>query len=135
MCVAQSGQSLAKDVPWESLIKKAYQHKRKTMIYSANDVDNVIDTDWDDFLTAVLNFDENILKVDSHNMPCITWGVSVKGDTYERRYVGKRILYLLEFFDVNRVLSKAVGEFVRRTGIFPREGILKRGDSYASKTH
>lgn len=134
-CVAQSGQSLAKDVPWESLIKKAYQHKRKTLIYSANDVDNVIDTDWDDFLTAVLNFDENILKIDSHNMPCITWGVSVKGDTYERRYVGKRILYLLEFFDVNRVLSKAVGEFVRRTGIFLREGILKRGDSYASKTH
>lgn len=135
VCVAQSGQSFAKDVPWDSLIKNAYQHKRKTLVYSANDIDNVIDTDWDDFLTAVLKFDENTLKIDSHNMPCMTWGISVKGDTYERRYVGKRVLYLLEFFDLNRVLSEAVCEFLQRTGIILREGILKKGDAYASKIH
>ena len=119
--------NMPKSVPWDSFIKKAYRHKRNALVKSANDCKNAISTEWDDFLTTTLKFSKNDIRIKGEKYPFLTFGVSVKEQNYESRHVARRILYLLDFYDFNSIVSKAVEEFVTRLGLELRPGMLLGG--------
>ena len=112
-------------VPWSnSQIMKAYDHPRMALVKSANDCKNPIDTNWDDFLTTIINHESNCTNINGQRMPVLTFGISVKEENYESRYVARRILYLFDFFDLNNIISRAVSEFINRVGLVLRPGMM-----------
>ena len=128
ICVARNGGcNGAHDVPWRSAIRAAFCHKRKTLVHSAADVENPIQTSWDDFLTSIPDFEGNIAKLKEGNRPYLTFGLSASGENYESRYIARRILYLFEFFDLNSLVTSAIREFVSRIGIKMAIGTLQAG--------
>ena len=124
-CIACSGVSIPllgdeavnrmRDVPWDSLICRAYKDSYKTLVRSVNEYDDVTKTKWDDFLTSIIEVDGNVAKIKSEERPIITFGISAKTECYEDSVVASRLLYLLEFFNVNRIVSLCVQEYMRNT--------------------
>lgn len=103
---------------WDTLIRAAYRHEKKSLVSSANkDVDQM-DTSWDEFLTAVPNVSGNSVQMDSgESRPLLVFGISVAGDNYESTVVACRTLYLLEYFDVNEVVSHWIEKYLKLSGL------------------
>lgn len=108
------------DVKWNSLIMGAYSHSGKTLIRSVNDkpISNV--TSWDDYMTTILQVEGNVVDVNKQKRPILTFGLSAKSENYESSVVACRFLYLLEFFNINKIVSLCVGEYLRKMGILPK---------------
>ena len=121
-CIAQSGNSTKwrgteeevgiHDVKWESLIRAADSHKRKTMIRSVNDKPPSSKTAWDDYMTTIPDICGNVVKIDKEPRPILTFGLSSKSKNYESSVLACRFLYLLEFFDINKIVSLCVKEYL-----------------------
>lgn len=128
ICIARNGGcDDARDVPWKSVIKAAFCHKRKTLVHSSADVENPIKTTWDDFLTSIPDFDGNVAKMKEGKRPYLTFGLSASGENYASRYIARRVLYLFEFFDLNSLVTSAIGGFVSRIGIKMTLGMFQQG--------
>jgi len=128
-CIAQSGKSTKwrgteeevgiHDVEWESLVHGADSHPRKTMIRSVNDKPTSAKTVWDDYMTTIPNIDGNATKIDREKRPIMTFGLSSKSKNYESSVLACRFLYLLEFFDINKIVSLCVKEYLSTMNFFP----------------
>ena len=133
-CIARSGSAVKwrgteeeagiHDVEWESLIKGAYSHKGKTLIRSVNDKPESAKTAWDDYMTSVLDIDGNSTKIGKETRPILTFGLSFKSGNYESSVFACRFLYLLEFFDINKIVSLCIGEYLTAMG-FEVSDLLK----------
>lgn len=92
-------------VPWNGLLQKAYKIANGTLVSSANDVENPINTKWDDFMTTIPSFKGNVLSLKQGNRPCITFGISSKADDFGASVLASQMLYALEFLNINNLLS------------------------------
>jgi len=106
----------AKVLPWGGLIEGAMRHKDKCLINSVANIPNHIPTKWSDFLTAVPIFDGNIEELKLYNgktaqRPIISFAVSMKISNYAESVVASKVLYLLEFFNINYVISRMIQSY------------------------
>lgn len=104
-------------VPWSGFIKNAFAHNEKCLIQSANQGQNPINTDWDDFLTSVPRFRNSQIefktqKIDYEYRPILSFGASIKCETQESLALASRILYALEFLNVNQSIGILIDEFM-----------------------
>lgn len=121
ICSKKTGgkKALPRDVQWDGLIKRAYSHPEKTLIESANRGVNRIKTDWDDFLTSIPNFRGNEIAINKgrEKRPILTFGISIKANTFDCVAKASRMLAVLEFLRINDVIGSAINEFLRKTGV------------------
>lgn len=103
---------------WDTLIKAAYCHEKKSLVSSANKDVAQMGTAWDEFLTAVPDVKGNVVQMDSgETRPLLVFGISVAGDNYESTVVACRTLYLLEYFDINKVVSHWIEKYLKLSGL------------------
>ena len=121
-CVRMDDSRPAKIVPWGGLLERAFGTDDKCLIYSVAGVDNHIPTGWSDFMTAipvfkgnekqiVLNRGKNLQK-DIQNRPLLTYAVSMKISNHEEAIVASRMLYILEYLQLNHVVSRQIQSFL-----------------------
>lgn len=125
-CIAYSGgtaelqgteeASGMQDVRWGSLIMAAASHAGKSLIRSANPTPAPNTTRWDDYMTTIPAICGNSVKIKGEDRPIITFGLSAKSANYESSVVACRFLYLLEFFNINKMISAWIKEFIDQTG-------------------
>lgn len=118
-------QSGLHDIEWESLIKGAFTHDRKMMVRSVNDYPGSRRTSWDDYITTVINIPQNVYRGKVGVRPILTFGLSAKSENYESSVMACRFLYLLEFFNLDRIVSLCVRSFLEETS-FDLSDLLKR---------
>lgn len=108
----------AKVVPWGGLIQSSYKAK-KSLIYTANYDLNNIETNWDDFMTLIPNFEgnETELRIGKgrnktlEKRPIISFGVSIKSDNEINK--GTLILSIISFLQIEKHISYFMDEYVR----------------------
>lgn len=134
-CVARSGGKVpwwgkeeeigVHDMKWDSLIKGAYLHPRKMLVRSVNIKPRSRETAWDDYMTSILDIENNDMLMEGGKRPILTFGISSKSTNYESSVIACRFLYLLEFFNINKVVSLCVGEYLRSMSLTPSELMRK----------
>ena len=85
------------------LIKAAFEEKRP-LIYSVNSSVCTTKTEWEDFITAVPNIEQNIYEYELCNSmkkryPIITFGVSV------RNVIDRQLLFCLDYYRIDDILG------------------------------
>lgn len=105
------------EVDWNGFIKNAFMQREKCLIQSANQGQNPIVTEWDDFLTSIPRFRNSMveLKTDMGNFemrPILTFGVSIKSKTQESLVLASLILYAFEFLNVNKTIGELIESFL-----------------------
>ena len=105
------------EVEWNGFIKNAFMQREKCLIQSANQGQNPIVTEWDDFLTSIPRFRNSMveLKTDMVNFemrPILTFGVSIKSKTQESLVLASLILYAFEFLNVNKTIGELIESFL-----------------------
>ena len=103
----------AKVVPWGGLISGAMKHEKHCLIHSAANICNHIPTGWSDFLTAVPIFGGNVIDLElldnnCPKRPLLTFAISMKISRYEESVIASKMLYILEFFNINYVVSRII---------------------------
>lgn len=105
--------SSSKDVSWSSMVEVAYNSK-KSIVFSANEWNNPINTNWSDFLTLVPVFkDYEITKsegIEEKKYPALSFGLSL-GKGYKKE--DSIVLYLLSFLKIEEQISQAIDKYVR----------------------
>ena len=71
-------------------------------------------------MTTILQVEGNVVDVNKQKRPILTFGLSAKSENYESSVVACRFLYLFEFFNINKIVSLCVGEYLRKMGILPK---------------
>lgn len=104
-----------RDIGWDSLIKRAYEHEGQCLVRSVNDYDGANVTIWDDFLTGIVRCSNNKTVKRSCEMPLLTFGISARANDFECSSAACRLLYMLEFLDINNVVSLCVEEYLKRS--------------------
>ncbi len=103
-----------KTIQWGGLIEESFLEK-KSLIYSVNK-NNIIDTDWDDFMTIVPAFwnneTDNVIGKKHEKRPIITAGFSVRG--FEPKESGSNILYALEYLGAYSTICDILDGFVMK---------------------
>lgn len=108
-----------KSIQWSnSYIEHANGRENKILIQSANQLENPIHTDWDDFLTAVPVFSNSEVRLRTsiatyESRPILSFGVSVKCNSQESLVAASRVLYSLEFFRIDRLIGRVLDDFLR----------------------
>jgi len=130
-CIARSGGKVPwhgteekagiHDVSWNSLIMGAFSHPRKMLIRSVNDRPKSRGTSWNDYMTTILNIEGNAIGHGKNTRPILTFAISSKSDNYESSVVACRFLYLLEFFNINKIISLCIEEYMRKMGFTPSD--------------
>ena len=105
---------------WGGLIKAAYETS-EPVVYSANRICNLIQTEWDDFITIIPTFsnyshDIRVKKNTIESRPILTFGISIKDLNDSRDYI---ILYLLGFLRFDKVLTTIIDDYIRLFKITP----------------
>ena len=115
-------------VPWDGVVSAASMQENKTMIFSVSGVDNPLNTNWSDFITAVPVFPENekaFCRPHCRRIrPLLTYGISLGYKDYEAGRLASRILYSLELAQINECVSLALNEFMIRTNLNLSEVVL-----------
>lgn len=58
----------------------------------------------------------NMTVRNSREMPLLTFGISARANDFECSSAACRLLYMLEFLDINNVVSLCVDEYLKRSG-------------------
>ena len=115
----------AKDVAWGGVMEAAYKHPRGMLVNSVNPGLNKTMTEWDDFMTIIppmkVNHETLIVKGGTRRAkivrPIFTLGISMMADDFCGRKEASRMLYSLEFFDINNVLTNGIQTFLNKCGV------------------
>lgn len=107
------------DFGWEDLIKASYE-SNCSLVYSCNkDIcKRKLDDKWNNFITIIPRFEGNEKTIKKTTIPYITFGITVADEKYDD------YLYLLDFFEFDKILSKIVYAYIRRFQ-FDMEGYLR----------
>lgn len=99
---------LPKDIPWKgSLIQAAFESNR-SLIFQNNIENSVLPNNhWNNFITIIPKFSQNIIQTNQGRRPLITFGLSIAKEEYNY------MLYLLEFFKIENVLGNIFESFLR----------------------
>ena len=103
------------DMKWDTLISAANSHQLRCLVRSVNDKPVSCKTKWDDYLTSIPQCAGNYFRYGNENRPILTFGLSAKSRNYVSAVIASRILYLLEFFNINRLISQSIDEYLHRT--------------------
>ena len=127
-CTTSSSQKLS-DLSWNEFLKAVYEHPEKSLVFSANDYANTIKTNWDDFLTTVPDVATNkveytVLKP-SQIRPLLTFGLSLRGKDARSSELASRMLYTLEYLNLNKVITHGINSFMSRIPIVLKKTIAK----------
>lgn len=124
-CVAKTAQKILwgrkknmsgmHDMEWNTLIRAASSHQRRSLVRSANDRPVSKKTSWDDYLTSIPQCNGNCFKYRDEERPILTFGLSAKSRNFASAIVASRILYILEFFGLNRLVSLTIGGYLHNT--------------------
>lgn len=115
--VSNRENSSIQEVDWGGFIKNAFNHREKCLIQSANQGQNPIVTDWDDFLTSIPRFRNSIVERKNcrgryEARPILSFGASIMCRTQESLVLASLILYAFEFLDVNRTIGDLIESFL-----------------------
>lgn len=110
-------QTRLKDLPWESSMVEAAYNSGGSVVYSSNKWQSNITTDWDDFITGVPKFKENITTIVLDNgkkeeRPAITFGISVKSTNGQISDEDSLVLYLLSYLKIEELVSDVLEKYV-----------------------
>lgn len=128
-----------KNVVWGGVIKGAFHHPRRILVSSANYGLNETATKWDDFMTIIPNLPGNDINmngdvdVNVNTRPLLTFGISVKGGSFEESALASKCLYILEYLNLCSVISEGIKEFIDITG-FDYVKFLRNKANAESKT-
>lgn len=126
-CTSFGDSNPPRRVTWEGVVSAAYAQDNKTMIFSVSGVDNPLNTNWSDFITAVPVFSENekvfCRPKCRRTRPLLVYGVSLGYKDYEAGRLASRILYSLELAQINECVSEALNEFMIRTNLNITEAV------------
>lgn len=111
-----------RDISWGGLVKGAFDTPRHMMINSAvPGLNENIGTIWSDFMTICPHFKGSELtltyKGGQTKRPIITFGISYKVQEFEALKQASRILYWLEYVDINYVLEVIANDFIGKFGL------------------
>lgn len=106
-----------KDLPWEASMAEAAYNSGGSVVYSSNKWQSSIVTDWDDFITGVPKFKENVITIVLDNgrkeeRPAITFGISVKNANGQISDEDSLILYLLSYLKIEELVSDVLEKYV-----------------------
>ena len=130
--------SKIKNVRWGGVIKGAFEHPARMMINSANYGLNQTKTKWDDFITIAPRLPGNDISIDGGintaqgKRPLLTFGLSVKGDNFENSALASKCLYVLEYLNLESIISAGIMDFITLTG-FDYVQFLRRKANAKSK--
>ena len=111
-----------KNVAWGGVLRGAFNHPRRILVSSANYGLNETITKWDDFVTIIPNLPGNDINMNGdadanvNKRPLLTFGISVKGDSFEESALASKCLYILEYLDLCTIISEGIKEFIDITG-------------------
>ena len=119
--VSAGASGKVKVLPWGGLLQGAMKHNNKCLIRSAANIPNHIPTGWSDFLTAIPIFDGNCRTMQLSDgtkvvRPILTFAISMRIRSYEQSVVASKILYMMEFFRINFVISRIIQSFFQFFG-------------------
>lgn len=113
---------------WGGLIKGAFEHESHMLVNSAvPGLNEHRTTEWSDFMTMCPCFPGSVVSVEaeqgsvSQERPLITFGISFKALDFETLQHASRILYMLEYLNVNAIIENALSALVKRFCIGPNE--------------
>ena len=116
--------ALPSEVGWEGLVKGAFECPSHMMINSAvPGLNPKKETSWSDFMTICPQFKGATVKVNGQmngvtcSRPLVSFGISYKTDDFDSLQHAARILYLLEYLDVNKVIETALQNFIKAFGL------------------
>lgn len=113
-CSDDSISTNLKDLPWKSSMVEAAYNSNNSVVYSSNEWQSSISTDWDDFITIAPKFKENIIIIENDDKvkeerPAITFGISVKGEMNNKDTI---VLYLLSYLKIEKLISDVLESYV-----------------------
>ena len=128
-CTNSSGGQKMSELPWNHFMKAVYEHPEKSLVFSANDYENPIRTDWDDFMTTVPDIATNkveytVLKP-VQVRPLLTFGLSLRGKDSKSSELASRLLYILEYLNLNKVVTHGINIFISQIPIVLKKTIMK----------
>ena len=96
------------------MIKTAFDNKN-TVVYSTNDWNSPIDTEWDDFLTFVPEFEGSVFtEKDDYKKkvkyPLLSCGISYKNSS--DYWNDSIVLYLLSYIRIEHQISDLIEQFI-----------------------
>ena len=116
--------ALPSEVGWEGLIKGAFECPSHMMINSAvPGLNPKKETSWSDFMTICPQFKGGTVKVNGNKKglvccrPLVSFGISYRTDNFDSLQHAAKILYLLEYLDVNKVIETALQNFIKAFGL------------------
>ena len=95
------------------MVEAAY-NSNNSVVYSSNEWQSSISTDWNDFITIAPKFKENIIIIENDNKvkeerPAITFGISVKGEMNNKDTI---VLYLFSYLKIEKLISDVLESYV-----------------------
>ena len=115
---------LPSEVSWDGLIRGAFECPSHMLINSAvPGLNPKKETSWSDFMTICPHFKGATIRLDglgngvSCSRPLVSFGISYKTDDFDSLQHAARILYLLEYLDVNKVIEAALQNFITAFGL------------------
>lgn len=122
---------LPKPLPWGGFVKAAFQNET-SLIYSANKKLNNIQTDWQEFITIIPQFEGNIIKFKKSRKwverPDLTFGISVKGTSELIEAV--MTMSIMDFLKLEEQISNQLDEYVHIFGN-PLKNVKRENKSHA----